>query len=346
MPDPDVPPAPGPVEALRESSYWLDRARSDPRRSQALRRAADVVERMPPEERARREADGTWSDVGGLGPTSVAVVVAAVAGRVPDYLARLRREGAAPLTSGGATLLAALRGDCHTHTSDSDGSAPLAEMAAAAQALGREYLAVTDHSPRLTVARGLSEERLLEQGRRIDAHNEAHPGLRLLKGIEVDILADGTLDQSPAALRTLDVVVASVHSRLQMDAETMTHRMVRAIADPRTTILGHCTGRLVAGPRRRPESRFDAEVVFEACRRFDVAVEISSRPERRDPPTRLLELARDMGCLFSIDTDAHAPGQLEFLAYGAERAESAGIDPDRVVTTWPLPRLLAWARRG
>ena len=123
--------------------------------------------------------------------------------------------------------------------------------------------------------------------------------------------------------------------------------MVGAIANKRTNVLGHCTGRLIEGSRgTRPESVFDAEVVFEACRAFDVAVEINSRPERRDPPTRLLQQAIDAGCLFSIDTDAHAPGQLEFLAYGCERAEALGLDPDRIVNTWPVERLLAWADKG
>jgi putative hydrolase len=127
----------------------------------------------------------------------------------------------------------------------------------------------------------------------------------------------------------------------------MTHRMVRAIANPRVNVLGHCTGRLIEGERgTRPESVFDAEVVFEACRAFNVAVEINSRPERRDPPTRLLTLAVDMGCLFSIDTDAHAPGQLEFVAYGCERAEALGLDPDRIITTWPVERLLAWSGKS
>ena len=334
------------VTALREIAFWLDRAGSDARKAQAFRRSADIVAAMPAAERERRRRTATWGDVPGLGPTSVGVIVAAEAGSVPDYLARVRAAGEVPLTDGGRTLLPLLKGDCHTHTHESDGSAPLEEMAATARLLGREYLVVTDHSPRLTVARGLSEERLLDQGRRIDEFNTTGPGIRLLKGIEVDILDDGSLDQTPAALATLDVVVASVHSKLQMDAESMTHRMVSAVANPRTSILGHCTGRLVAGGRgRRTESRFDAEVVFEACRMFDVAVEINARPERRDPPTRLLELARDMGCLFSIDTDAHAPGQLTFLAYGAERAEAAGIDPDRIVSTWPVERLLAWCRR-
>ena len=163
----------------------------------------------------------------------------------------------------------------------------------------------------------------------------------------VDILDDGGLDQQDALLRELDVVVASVHSKLRSDSETMTHRMVGAIVNPRTNVLGHCTGRLIEGERGvRPQSVFDAEVVFEACRTFDVAVEINSRPERRDPPTKLLSMAIEMGCLFSIDTDSHAPGQLEFLIYGCERAENLGLDPDRVINTWPVDRLLAWCNKS
>jgi putative hydrolase len=145
----------------------------------------------------------------------------------------------------------------------------------------------------------------------------------------------------------MDVVVASVHSKLRSDSETMTHRMVRGIAHRRTNVLGHCTGRLIEGERGvRPPSVFDPEVVFEACRTFDVAVEINSRPERRDPPTKLLAMADEMGCLFSIDTDAHAPGQLEFQIYGCERAEDLGLDPERVVNTWPVERLLAWCGKA
>ena len=213
--------------------------------------------------------------------------------------------------------------------------------------LGHEYCVITDHSPRLTVARGLSPERLEEQIALTTRLGEEMAPFRVLQGIEVDILEDGGLDQTDALLARLDVVVASVHSKLRSDSETMTHRMVGAIANRRTNVLGHCTGRLIEGARgTRPESVFDAEVVFEACRTFDVAVEINSRPERRDPPTRLLQQAIDAGCLFSIDTDAHAPGQLEFLAYGCERAEALGLDPDRVVNTWPVDKLLAWADKS
>ncbi|MGY5190395.1 UNVERIFIED_CONTAM: PHP domain-containing protein, partial [Bacillus amyloliquefaciens DSM 7 = ATCC 23350] len=125
-------------------------------------------------------------------------------------------------------------------------------------------------------------------------------------------------------LERLDIVVASVHSKLSMDAPAMTRRMLKAVANTHTDMLGHCTGRLVTGGRgMRPESKFDAEKVFTACRDHGTAVEINSRPERRDPPTRLLKLALDIGCLFSIDTDSHAPGQLEFLGYGAQRALDA-----------------------
>ncbi|MGZ5399032.1 MAG: PHP domain-containing protein, partial [Nocardioides sp.] len=131
---------------------------------------------------------------------------------------------------------------------------------------------------------------------------------------------------------------------LRMDSAAMTRRMVGAIRNPFTNVLGHCTGRLVTGNRgTRPSSEFDAREVFTACVEHRVAVEINSRPERRDPPTRLLELARDLGCLFSIDSDAHAPGQLDMLDYGCARAEDAGIEADRIVNTWSRERLLDWA---
>jgi putative hydrolase len=309
----------------------------------AFRTSAKILDAIPPEEYAVRVEASSWSDIGGIGPSSAAIIQATLAGRVPDYLAKVR-AAARPLASSGQELRSQLRGDLHCHTDESDGSAPLEEMVATAAMIGHEYLLITDHSPRLTVAHGLTAERLADQGSRIDAVNEASP-VRVLKGIEVDILDSGALDQSPAALASLDVVVASVHSKLSQDAESMTHRMIAAIANPRTNVLGHCTGRLVEGERGlRNESRFDAEVVFEACRQFNVAVEINSRPERRDPPGRLVDLARNIGCLFSIDTDAHAPGQLEFLDYGCERAQKMGIPTERVVNTWPLEKLTAWAK--
>lgn len=335
-----------PVVALREIAYLMDRSRADTHRVKAYRRAAEVVSELSAEEREAHQNAASWAAVPGLGPKTAAVVREALAGTVPRTLAKLRSEKE-PLTASGHAMWEALRGDLHVHTTWSDGSADLEEMVVAEQQLGREYVAITDHSPRLRVARGLSSARLVEQGAAIADINAAMSGFRVLRGIEVDILDHGALDQTPEMLADLDIVVASVHSKLQMDRESMTHRMVAAIAHPRSNILGHCTGRLISGDRGlRGESSFDAEVVFAACLQFKVAVEINSRPERMDPPDSLLALAVDMGCLFSIDTDAHAPGQLEFGWYGCDRAEAAGISPDRVVNTWPLEALLEWSGAG
>ncbi len=335
-----------PAAALREIGFLLERARADTYRVRAYRGAATALEAMTAEELHDHRAHDDWSSVSGVGPKTALVIKQAAAGQVPDYLQKLRDEKE-PLAEGGATIRAALRGDLHAHSTWSDGGSSLEEMMATARTLGHEYCAITDHSPRLKVARGLTAERLREQLEVIGDLNEAMAPFRCLRGIEVDILDDGGLDQTDALLAELDVVVASVHSKLRSDSETMTHRMVGAIANRRTNVLGHCTGRLIQGERgTRPQSSFDAEVVFEACRSFDVAVEINSRPERCDPPDDLLQLAIDMDCLFSIDTDAHAPGQLEFIAYGCERAERLGVDPDRIINTWPLDRLLAWCNKS
>jgi putative hydrolase len=193
-------------------------------------------------------------------------------------------------------------------------------------------MALTDHSPRLTVARGLSALRLVEQLRLLEKLNSELAPFRVLTGIEVDILEDGALDQRDDLLDSLDVVVASVHSKLRMPAEPMTARMLAAVRNPLVDVLGHCTGRLIVG-RGRPESVFDAEAVFTACREHGVAVEINCRPERQDPPDNLLRMAVDIGCVFAIDTDAHAPGQLDWLDSGCMRAEDLGISAERVINT-------------
>ena len=336
----------GPVVALRRVAFLMERGREETRRVQAFRNAAATILPLPDDEVSARVDAGTLTDLAGIGPSTAAVIEAAVRGEVPDRLATLEREYAGPLTVGGHDLRRQLRGDLHSHSDWSDGGSPIEEMAFTAMELGHEYLVLTDHSPRLTVANGLSPARLTKQLGVVDAVNEhlGGSGFTLLKGIEVDILDDGALDQSEEMLAQLEVRVASVHSKLKMDPEAMTRRMIGAIRNPRTNVLGHCTGRLVTGNRgTRPGSQFDARAVFEACVEHDVAVEINSRPERRDPPTRLLELARDLGCRFSIDSDSHAPGQLDFLDYGCERAEAAGIEADRIVNTWPRERLLAWA---
>jgi putative hydrolase len=340
--------AAGPVAALRRIAFLLERTREDTYKVKAFRGAAATILPIPADELARHVVEGTLTDLPGVGASSAKVIAAAVRGELPERLATAEAELAGPLTAGGAGLRAQLRGDLHSHSDWSDGGSPIEEMAITAIELGHEYLVLTDHSPRLTVAHGLSAERLRRQLGVVEAVNDhlAGSGFTLLKGIEVDILDDGALDQTDELLAQLDVRVASVHSKLKMDAAAMTRRMIGAVRNPRMNVLGHCTGRLVTGGRgTRGQSQFDAKAVFEACAEHDVAVEINSRPERRDPPTALLELARDSGCVFSIDSDAHAPGQLDFLVLGCERAESAGIAADRIVNTWPRERLLAWARK-
>jgi putative hydrolase len=337
-----------PVAALRRIAFLLERSRAETYKVKAFRAAADTILPLG-DEVEQRVADGTLRELPGIGASTAEVIEAAVQGRMPARLAKLEQEVGGPLVQGGDKIRAALRGDLHSHSDWSDGGSPIEEMAFTAIELGHDYLVLTDHSPRLTVANGLSVARLTRQLDVVEAVN-AHlddPGqgsFRLLKGIEVDILDDGTLDQTEEMLQRLDVRVASVHSKLAMDAEPMTRRMVAAVRNPLVNVLGHCTGRLVTGNRgKRKQSQFDAEAVFTACAESGTAVEINSRPERRDPPTDLLRLAIDLGCLFSIDSDAHAPGQLDFQAYGCERAEELGLDPDRIVNTWPLDKLLEWA---
>ena len=334
-----------PVEALRRIAYLLERAREPTYRVRAFRTAAATISGLSADEVSARSADGTLTALPGIGKVTAEVVGEALAGNVPGYLQRLEEADLArePET-GGEQTRAALRGDLHTHSDWSDGGSPIEEMAATARDLGHEYAVLTDHSPRLTVANGLSPARLREQLDVVADVNDRLAPFRLLTGIEVDINEDGSLDQEPELLDRLDVVVSSVHSKLRMPAEEMTRRMVTAIANVHTNVLGHCTGRLITGGRgTRPESQFDPDLVFEACRQFDVAVEINSRPERLDPPKRLLRLAVEAGCLFAVDTDAHAPGQLEWQHYGCERAEACGVPLERIVNTWSTEELLAWA---
>ncbi|MET3721589.1 PHP domain-containing protein [Arthrobacter sp. UYEF21] len=336
------------VAALNEIAFWLERGRAATFKVQAFRKAAGVIAGLDPAELETRARDGRLKSMKGIGDRTYQVVRQAVDGEVPDYLADLRERGQEPLADGGAGLHGSLRGDLHSHSDWSDGGSPIPLMADAARLLGREYLALTDHSPNLTIANGLSVERLAEQLDVVAELNAGNTnGFRLLAGIEVDILESGDLDQSPEMLGRLDIVVASVHSKLRADGTTMTQRMLAGIRDPHTNVFGHCTGRLVEGSRgTRPPSEFDAKEVFAACAEHNVAVEINSRPERQDPPDNLIQLALDAGCLFSIDSDAHAPGQLDFLQYGAARAALNNVPAERIVTTWPLDRLLAWAGKA
>lgn len=324
-----------PVAALLEIASLLERERASRYRAKAFRQAAatyqGLSESVTSDPTLLREAKG-------IGDSTFEVIRQAQQGQEPSYLVELRGSVEPERRS---ELRGRLRGDLHAHTEWSDGATSIETMAASAIELGHEYLAITDHSPRLRVARGLSAERLREQMPLVRA--QSIDTFRLLAGIEVDILDDGALDQDDSLLRSVDVVVASVHSKLRMESRPMTARMIAAVSNPRVNVLGHCTGRLVQGERgTRPQSTFDARAVFAACSENGVAVEINSRPERQDPPDELISIALDEGCLFSIDSDAHAPGQLSLLDFGAERAERAGVPAERIVTTWGIDRLLRW----
>jgi putative hydrolase len=330
-----------PVDALEKITYYLDRDLAPKAKSSAFLNAAKVVRELPRAELEERARTGRLQELGGIGDSTGKVIAQALAGEVPDYLAKLEALPGIPLDEG-AAIRAALKGDCHVHSTWSDGGASIETMARTAMGLGHQYIVLTDHSPRLTVAHGLNAERLGRQLEEVARLNEELAPFRILTGMEVDILEDGTLDLGDDHLARLDVVVASVHSKLSMDKRPMTERMARAMANPNTDILGHCTGRMVVG-RGRAQSKFDADVVFAACARFGKAVEINCRPERQDPPDDLLELALEWECKISIDTDAHAPGQLEWQNYGCDKAARHGIDPDDIVNTWAADDLQAWA---
>lgn len=329
-----------PSVALALAVHYLDRELAPSPKVRAFQRALGVAEALSDPELAERAAAGTLTEIDGLGPSTARVIAEALTGVDNGYLAELEQRSRVPIGEGGP-VIERLRGDCHCHTTWSDGGASLRAMATTAAALGHEWVAITDHSARLTVAHGLDEGRLRHQMEEIAQLNVEMAPFRVLTGMEVDILEDGSLDLSEELLGELDVVVVSIHSKLRMPSHEMTPRMVAAVANPHADILGHCTNRKLVGGGRPPSS-FDADIVFAACAQFDKAVEINCRPERQDPPEELLALALEWGCKVAVDTDAHATGQLEWQAYGADKAVRCNVPIDDIVNTWPVEAFLEW----
>jgi DNA polymerase (family 10) len=234
-----------------------------------------------------------------------------------------------------------IRGDLHMHTVASDGRNTIEEMAAAAKALGYEYIALTDHSKAVTVANGLDEKRALEQIAKIHAAQKKISGIRLLTGMEVDILKDGRLDMDDEVLSQLDIVITSVHSYMNLDKAAMTDRIFAAIENPYTQIIAHPTGRLVL---RRDPFDYDLQRIFEAAKRHGVVMECNSHPDRLDLKDVDLRAARDAGVKLIIDTDSHATSHLALMKYGVGTARRGWLEKKDVINTLPLDAFLAALR--
>lgn len=236
-----------------------------------------------------------------------------------------------------------IRGILHAHTNRSDGGDTLNDMAEATRRCGYGYFGVADHSQSAHYAGGLSRDEIVAQHAEIDSLNKRYGGsFRILKGIESDILADGSLDYPDDVLSRFDFIVASVHSRFKLGRKEQTDRIVRAVANPRTTILGHMTGRQLL---RRPGYDVDVEKILRACAKHGVAVEINANPWRLDLDWRWHRQALELGCMMSINPDAHSTSEIDLTHWGVEMARKGGVPKDRVLNCLDLPRLLTYLDR-
>jgi DNA polymerase (family X) len=234
-----------------------------------------------------------------------------------------------------------IRGDLQMHTTASDGRNTIEEMGRAAKELGHEYIALTDHSKAVTVANGMDEKRTLEQIAKIRAAQEKVPGIRLLAGIEVDIMKNGTLDLADEVLAQLDVVVASVHNNMNMPREAMTERILSAIENPYTQIIAHPTGRLVL---RREPFDYDMEKILDAAKKYGVAMECNAYPDRLDLKDVHLRMAKDRGVKIVISTDSHTAANLKYMKYGVTTARRGWLTKSDVINSLPVDAFLAALR--
>jgi len=235
-----------------------------------------------------------------------------------------------------------IRGDLHVHSDWTDGTATIAEMAAAARARGYAYMALTDHSRRQTMSHGLDPAKVAKQAREIDRLNAGLKGFTILKGIEVDILKDGALDLPDATLATLDVVIASVHSFFDLPREAQTERIVRAMQNRHVSIVGHPTGRLIG--TREPYD-VDMDRVTSAARELNCALELNAEPDRLDLNDLHAHMARSKGVKFAISTDAHSTNAFAYMRYGIDQARRGWLTAADIINTRPLPELRKLIRR-
>src|SRR5579863_2029072 len=234
-----------------------------------------------------------------------------------------------------------MRGDLQMHTTASDGRNSIEEMALAAKELGYEYISLTDHSKAVTVANGLDEKRTLEQIKKIRTSNEKHLGIRILASSEVDVLKNGKLDLDDEVLAQLDVVLVSIHSYMNLDRAEMTERLLAAVENPYTQIVGHPTGRLVL---HREAYAYDMERIFDAAHQYGVVFECNAAPERLDLKDTHLRMAKERGVKVVISTDAHTTRGLQAMKYGVQMARRGWIEKKDVINTLSIEKLLAGLR--
>ena len=344
----------------------LATVQTSPQSKWGYKRAAAAVRELDEPIETRLLSDGTLRKIAHVGPASTRVILevldtgaskvveeaVATSPRRADVERSRTLRGAflsraqviavlAAQTPDGPTL-EHYRGDLQMHSDWSDGSQTLDDICQTGIALGYTYAAVTDHSYGLPIAGGVSMDALAEQHREIDRLNAIHgETFRLLKGIEANIRTDGSVDMTPAELRQLEIVVAAPHSVLRSPAD-QTARMIAAVSTPGIHILGHPRGRMYGS---RPGVSADWSAVFDAAASAGIAVEIDGDPARQDIDYELAEVALGAGCLFALDSDAHATGEWRHAETAIAHAQLAGIPAERVINCWTLDRLLSWARR-
>jgi putative hydrolase len=324
------------AQKLSEIGYLLRQDPNERYRAQAFSAAAWSIALTRPDLLALHRSNSLTS-IEGVGQGIAKVLAELIETGGARYLERLRVETGQAARDDESTLeLAGYQGDIHSHTDWSDGRATMLEMARGARALGYRYLGVTDHSPRIKVVHGLDAERLLAQSRQMAEVQAQIEGVTLLQGIEVDILEDGAMDLPDEVLEILDVVIASPHVKLRQEPAAMTERMLRAVSHPHVDVIGHPTGRR---PGSREGATYDFEAVFQEAARHGVALEIDCDPARMDLSPELARLARECGCTFALNADAHAPAEFAYVQMAAWVARRAGIPADRILNWRSVDRL-------